>query len=422
MKRHTIIGLAIITCAGSALARGTCRLPNGEKIDAYSSSINEGVNATAVCKDDRGVITGKYVFKNGQKVEEHFYRDGRLYQILRTAYTANGNSRRHGLQEEFYDSGKHKSKENYLMNDRHGLALRLFENGKIEKRAHYAKGKELASVTYNEDGSTKFFSCSEDPTVAELEMFDRLCGFTGKPSEVTTYYKEGQRKYVYIYDEGRIAATKVYSTAGNVTKTTVKPTGTEVGVDILWHANGKKKQETRYHKAGYLHGAQREYDESGKLTREAVFESGFITKETLYYLNGQKKRLTSKRKKGEVVEVSSESYHDNGKVWETGEYIEIHEERYFGAGAFWDYNWLKPVGVHKEYREDGSLSSVERYQDGKLQGVSATYHSGGKIKKLEHTYEAGTLTREKRYDESGELVFHEEYFKDGSKKRHAVGH
>lgn len=139
--------------------------------------------------------------------------------------------------------------------------------------------------------------------------------------------------------------------------------------------------------------------------------------EKLYFLNGKTKSELVQTKKGGVLHIVAKSFHDNGNKEFSGRFIEREQWSHFGFGSYWNYRSNLPIGVHRYYEKKGPLSAIERYKDGKREGVSTYYREGGKMIEREDTYEDDHLVRRKEYDPSGKLSSDEEYFEDGSLKR-----
>lgn len=399
-------GYAIIECLSKS--------PGLKEVDN-----NWAGTGVLVCKEkDNGRIQREETYKDSQVVYMKFFFDNGKVSTEFAQSTVGPNTNHHGPSKEYFESGKLKAACTYV----HGnsTTCRIYrENGTLERLyagdGHYDK----TELSYNEDGSLYDLQCSKYSVVKQ----DRdLCGFNGKVSTVKLFSGDKKRPYKTLsFDQGKVATVATVGDDGKVAAVESFASGKKNGVRIEKHANGKTKLEKRYNADGRLDGAQREFDESGQKTRDAKFTNGFMSEETLYYLNGQKKRVTIKAKNGGAVEVTSTQYHDNGKVLSIGKFLEAKETMAFGYGAYWNYDYLKPIGIHKEWREDGKLSSEQNFKDGELSGISKYYGRDGKRVIEEVAYEAGRMARRRTWHKkTGKLTLDEEYFADGSRKAHKL--
>ena len=105
-------------------------------------------------------------------------------------------------------------------------------------------------------------------------------------------------------------------------------------------------------------GTVREYDMSGILIRETIYENGAINGiEKMYHENGYHLETPYKNGKKEGIE---KLFDDNGKL--------VSESPYKGD---------QQNGVAKEYYESGKLKSATTYKDG-VPGTTKNYDETGK--------------------------------------------
>ena len=403
----------------TAQAASDCKTKSGKSVSMSNGATTANLTDRVLCKYSAGHSIKKRYVKGKVVEEETTHRNGKRKKHGFYWYTKNGNSRKDKTWREWYENGKLRSQDTYARGDKHGPYIRFTKDGKKREEGVYEQGKKLGSITYNTDGTLSRLSCSENPAAKRHKPFAKMCGFTSK-KPITAYYEQGKRSRVYWYDKGVLVAWEKYNASGALVESDKKAVGNKVGVKVSKHPNGKKKQETRYNAKGMLHGTQREYDKTGPMTREAQFEDGFMVTEKIFFFNGQLRRHTQKQKRGKETHVVAKSFHDNGKLRRQGQYIERRRVHRFGFGHYWNYQDLEAYGQHKEYRKNGTLLATERYKEGRQEGISIQYHDNGKTKHLEQEYAAGNLVREKKYNRSGRLISHEEFFRDGSSKRHKV--
>src|SRR5690606_39119411 len=98
--------------------------------------------------------------------------------------------------------------------------------------AHARQDKEVASISFHEDGSPSYISCTEDPAIAKLPFFNKTCGFTGKAGKITMYYAKGKKRNLQQFDKGKLIAIKTFDENGKVTSSETKATDKKVGVEI----------------------------------------------------------------------------------------------------------------------------------------------------------------------------------------------
>ncbi len=395
---------------GLILAFETCAA-NGKSINLNNGDSTKGLTALVVCKDD-GRLARDMKYVGGAETVIRFYYDNGKLKVEKPENKA-GNS--HGIQKEYYESGQLQSERAYDNGEPRGLSKFYAKDGKVERIAMHLDTYKKTELEFNPDGSLRAIECS----TASFSKKDRdLCGFLGKPSAVKLFVKAGQPFRELTFLKGEVQGAKELSDGGQVQKSEQFAKVGKDGMRTERFPNGRPKSETRYNKGGNFNGLQREFAESGQVTREATFNDGFMTKETLYYLNGQAKRLTQKTKQGERIVVASKDYFDGGQVRRAGSYLEVRQETGFGWGQFWSHQDLQEDGKFLEWREDGSLQGEELWRQGKREGLSRAFFEDGKTVFREETFAENRLARVKEYDKAGKLVTHDEYFADGSRKSH----
>ena len=182
-----------------------------------------------------------------------------------------------------------------------------------------------------------------------------------------TYYKNGQLKFDYNYDDDKLQ-----------------------GLSKEYYENGQLKAENNY-KDGKWEGLCKEYYEDGQLRLEYNYkadEFDGICKD--YYENGQLK-VENNYKEGKHEGVSKR-YYENGRI----------EDIYNCKEGKLD-------GLCKKYYEDGSLEILQNYREGKSHGFYKEYYRNGKLR-LETNYNEDSLEGlYKFYYENGKLMEEQNY-------------
>ncbi len=414
LSHFGLIGILLsVVSAAQAFARAECSVA-GKYINLDNGDNTKDLTGTVICRDDNTKVAQreeKYV-KGVVVFIRYFYDNGKVKSEC--GRSSQGNSQ--GLCKEWDEKGQLSSERNYIDGRLKGLSKWYFPNGKVERIAAHIDDYKKTEMKFNEDGSLAQMECS----TAAISAKDReMCGYKGKKGVVRLYVNKSQPYLEHTFFNGEVVASKKIDVeTGNVTETSKKAETGKNGVTVEKFPNGKTKQEKRYDSDGVLNGLQKEFAESGQLTRDALFNKGFMAREKIFYLNGQVKRLTKKTKQDMKVFVLAKEYHDNGQLKREGTYLEVTETRHFSWGSYWRYEDLKEQGKFQEWREDGTLAVEEKYIDGRREGLSRWFYGNGKQVEREYSYENDRLVREKTYDKTGRLTAHDEYFADGSKKSH----
>ena len=397
----------------AAFALQTCTVA-GKSVDTSNGAVRKTLNGIAVCQED-GVKLREEEFKSGKLVKMRQYHDNGK---LKYQESYDGNGKRDGVASTYYKSGKLESEISNVGGGQKGKFRKFYENGTLESKGHYAESNDVTKLAFNEDGSLKEIKCGS----GSFDAKDReLCGYTGGAHRVVVYASKSRPLREHTFEQGKMIQTRMFDSSGKMSKSMEVATKSKDGIQVENYPNGKTKLEKRYNSDDQLNGIQSEYAESGQKTREAIFDKGFMTKETVYYLNGQTKRLSLRKQDGRKAIVQAQEFWDNGKLQLSGTYEETTRTNSFDYGYFWRWDEMLEQGLVKTWREDGTLSSEDNYRDGKREGVSRTFYDDGKKVAQENTYKDDNLTREKTYDETGKLLTHVEYFADGSKRQYKVG-
>ena len=145
-------------------------------------------------------FTGKYVeyFKNGQKLIEKDYKNGKLEGLV-TEWHENGQKKSEiktkngkvvdGLQTSWYENGQKETEVNWKNDKLEGLQTSWYENGQKETEVNYKNGKaEGLSITWHDNGQKEV-----EINWKNGEVVDGVVTFWDKEGDVTETetYKDG---------------------------------------------------------------------------------------------------------------------------------------------------------------------------------------------------------------------------------------
>jgi antitoxin component YwqK of YwqJK toxin-antitoxin module len=364
MRFLIIAATAILPCA-TAHAVQDCEM-NGQHVNPANGSTYAGKTGIMKCID-----------RDTRKlVREQEYRDGRAVGYRKSIdfsgktsvgnYNAQGN--RDGEAKEYDADGTLLAEERYANGSMIGIQTYYHKNKQLRRRSFSEPGKgSLASIEYNDRGQLTQLRCADKPLLGD----DRaLCGFAGKVAEVTFYNAKGDVAGQARYENGKRLSASAVSTQGVVARS--EEVQGERRVTRENFPEGALRLETVF--LGNRKESERELAKSGQPVRETRWRDGYLSEQTLWYLNGQLKSKTQYERDGGRVLVKAEEFWDNGKLRERS----VRDER---RGY---------VGVRQLYAESGTLES-------------------------EATYEQGKLASRKNYKD-GRLVLDEAFFEDGSRK------
>ncbi len=326
-----------------------------------------------------------------------------------------------GYWKTYFPSGVLKSegnRKNFLLD-----SVWIFYNDKAQKT-------EMINYLYGKKNG--YYSKFENDTLLSKEMYlnDIQQGMS------YYYYKSGKVYQEINYKDGsRQGDAKEYSEDGTL-------------IAIYEYRYGNivdRERLNRLDDDGKKNGIWKEFYSNGNVKSEVTYEHGVIDGYLKEYEENGKIIKSERYLKGELVVVSSETDDAEEKVEIKTEYYTSGQKK--SSGSFSEKNI--PVGIHKTYKEDGTILSSETYDevgiklaDGKVSdegiksGAWIYYYPSGKIKsKGEYksdkktgawkyfyedgtTEQSGTYVNDKPqgewiwYYESGK-VLRQEYFVNG---------
>ncbi|MGB8359587.1 MAG: toxin-antitoxin system YwqK family antitoxin [Bacteroidales bacterium] len=262
----------------------------------------------------------QFRYPNGNISSEGYIRDGKPDGYWKSYYVTgvlkSEGKRRSFLLDSiwvFYDqAGDTTEKINYLLGKRNGYYIK------------YQKDPMYGPYIY----SMELFAGDKKEGTARIFYPDR------KIKQTVPYVNGKKDGLSREYDrEGKIITLLEYNNDFLISREKINFTdasGLKQGEWLDFYPDGNMKTERNY-RDDLLHGYYKEYDEKGKLLVTLLYENGKVTG-------------TNLDNSGEIDIVNR--YNDAGKLIYSGPYKE---------GI--------PVGIHREYNNDGTVKSASLYND-----------------------------------------------------------
>ena len=290
-----------------------------------------------------------------------------------------------GEYKEFYDNGSVLSERHYLEGEADGTFKEYHLNGKIKTKGAFSEGRKIGKwETYYYNGNLKseyefnnkgeladwnISYTSDGDTVSKvsysngfLNRVEFIYGFENRPLR-EHYYKKGKLKKYISYDTSGIVIL-----SGNQ--------------EYILHDSYGFKYIHATLKNGEFDGLHSTYWKNGNLRGTKTYENGV--------LNG---KIESFFESGELDErffMKTGNYH--GKF----ESFHISGEQY--TQGYYN-NGLK-IGEWKFFNPNGTLSQVEFFLDGKIDGILVEYDNTG-LKEYETKYHGGVVVRTDVFNKEG---------------------
>ena len=342
--------------------------------------------------------------------------------------------------------------ENYIDDIKQGVQNEYYASGKLKTKKIFKEGKEEGiAYEYGEDGIII--------TIMEYKM-----GFLKKQEKINRKDKNGLRQGVWkdFYHSGVVKTEgpysddkkngyfKEYSIKGSLLNTTkyvmdkIQNNVAELAkVDIKneYYPTGKVKYSGGF-KGDIPQGVHREYSEDGKITSSKVYDEGQLTGEGImdekgiqqglwkeYHPNGQLRaqgEYKDGKRIGEWV-----FYHPNGKVEQKGKYdnkgwAQSQWKWYYETGNLLrEENYTNNIlnGMTNEYSDSGKVITKGEYVDGQKEGSwfyeMGDYREEGIYKgdkregEWQHYYNNGKLRFEGKYIDGNPDGRHKYYYSNG---------
>jgi antitoxin component YwqK of YwqJK toxin-antitoxin module len=383
---HTALAaLALLVAllgAATAHAQVDCEL-NGRGVDPANGATTAGKTGLMRCKDRAsGELQREEQLQNGVPMGlVRIYEKGKLAR--EQSVNAKGNIQ--GRAREFAPNGRVLREATYDDGQERGLVRSFYPDGKLRRAVFYpdtGSGSERASVEFTERGQLSALRCADAPALAPAADDARLCGFSGTgPSQVELFDAQGNLRSRLSYVSGKRTRSQSFYDNG---KTAVldEIVGNQ-RTEQNYSSEGVKRRETAYLlvERASVRVREQAFSEKGTLVRDQRWNSaGEPIVDDSYYLNGQPSSKSAFSGGGEMRTVEITEFYDSGERAAQGRYQVAGRSRQI------------PMGTHQRFSEKGMLIA-------------------------ESTFDAkGRITRERAWDENGELLSDDEVFEDGSRK------
>ena len=380
--RLSLLGLLLGT-AGLAHAVQDCEL-NSQSVNPANGNTTAGKTGLMRCKDrDSGELQREQELKNGVFMGlVRFYDKGQLIK----EHSVNERGNMDGRAREFHAPSGTVIREATYSNGREVGLVRLFHtSGALSYAAfHEDPGGERASAEFNERGQLQALRCGPRPMLAPAVDDARLCGFAnnGAPSNIELFDSKARLRARATWVAGkRLRNENLYE---NGQPSALEEIAGTQRTERRFAADGIQRRETvsLLLERGSVKQRELEYSERGTLVREQRWSTaGEPLADDSYYLNGQphsKTVYTGDSPATRWTDITE--FHDNGQRAAQG--------RYTSGGRYRQ----TPVGTHQRFSAGGTLIAETSYDD------------------------KGRATRERAWDDNGQLQRDDEVFEDGSRK------
>ncbi len=259
----------------------------------------------------------------------------------------------------------------------------------------------------------------------------------GLPDGSWEKYRYNKLKEKSTYLDGRLTGTKIeyFSDGVTVFKEFHLKNGKLDGRLVEYYTDGQICKDEMY-KEGVEHGAQKKFDQTGKLTSDRFFQNGKAEgKQMIIWSSNIGDFITYSNcvnglRHGEYVEtflsgsIRKKGVYKNGE--EDGVWIENFENG--KPKSFKTYKNGVLNGDSKTYFNDGSIERLIPYVNDQKEGASKEYYFGTNVLKSEIAYTAGKengtyklfyddgKVREEGRAEQGTRVSTKEYYRNGQLK------
>ncbi len=333
--------------------------------------------------------------------------------ILSIAQDINPN----GYNKFFYPNGNLASEGTMRKGKPDGFWKTYYENGQLKSEGrrrkfkldsvwtfYSSKGDTLERIEYRRDKKNGYaykYQPAND-TLNNIPISIELWLNNVREGQASYYYASGKLKERVNYqegmrqgegrlydEEGEVIALNVYKNNFLVYKERINRRdvrGMRQGVWRQYYANGKVMLESNY-KDDKLHGYVKTYNERGKMTQQVRYKMGELVRK--------------KDEQGPQV-VKKESFFSNGNVKTSGGFLN-----------------KKPVGVHREFNEEGKVVAAKTYTDGGvLKAEGKVLKSGRRSGKWKNLYPDGKVKSQGKYRKGRKQGAWKFYFPNGVVEQH----
>lgn len=367
------------------------------------------------------LMSGTYVYKNGQTEADYKYKNGKLDGMIKkfhpngqlkseTFYTAgqeNGDYKEYyitgkkysaglakngsaiGTWEFFYPSGVLKTKNIFDQNGVQTAHYTYYPNGKPESEQFY-KDKAIDGETkfFDDDGKLHYILTYKKGKTIGAKYFDKAGAVLAEGAHkkgnfsIIGYTPDGLKSLEGTYKDGNETGEwKYYNRAGFLFKKITYTDGKQHGPVTVYHENGKIAEE--YHNLdGEIHGRYREYFSNGKTEMEGYLINGNQAGEWKEYFPDGTLKFRKYYSQGEVhghlLEFTAKGNLVSDKEFEEGEKL---SETYFDStGAIVNkIEYLKKATPYVRSYPNGKPLFTGQLTCGEFSGDSKWYYADGTV-------------------------------------------
>ncbi len=376
LHRWIAAGLGLVFC-GSAWAVQDCDL-NGEFVSPIGGDSLQGRTGTIRCRErSTGVLAREQEVQDGKFIGQvRYFSESKLSR----EHVLNDRGNLQGRAREFAPSGQVLRDAVYEDGRQVGLARSFYANGQLQRASFSGPKGELASAEFNAHGDLRRLLCADQPVLAPAVDDARLCGFSGKPSQVAFYSETGVVRSRGTYVAGKRVRYETLQENGHVSQQ--EELSATRRIERSFDTVGTKRRELVWSIAAgkAVREREQEFSHTGVLVRERRWAQGELSGESTFYPDGQRRSVAQYTLVGNARFLDTREFNDNGTLAAEGRYVDTG--RYAPI----------PTGTHRRFDTQGRLKS-------------------------ESVYDArGRISRERAYDEAGRLVRDEELADDGSRR------
>lgn len=323
-----------------------------------------------ILAQDTLLVPQIFYFENGKKSSEGFMRNGKA----------------DGYWKSWYPNGNLRSEGNRTFNLLDSLWIFYDEDGDTTQTVNYLSGKKNGYTTtwqYAEkDGKKTGYVVSK-----ELFLNDVKEG-------LSFYYEKGVLLRSIPWQNGKKHGTgREYDKDGRVVVLL------EYSNDFLIH----RERINRIDEKGKKQGVWKEFYPTNQIKREVYYINDTIHGFVRDFDKGGRVVSSVKFEKGDTVDLNAADTTSRSKIIE--EYYESGQIKF--RGGYYDD---KPVGMHKEFSQDGQVIIGKEYNEENILIASGPLDVNDKKQgRWQYIYETGELKAEGNFKDgkrTGEWVFY----------------
>jgi len=372
---------------------------NGGTLAIRNYADNSETNGESVWYHDNGQLKTIANFKDNKKNGNYKHYNEKGILLLDANFV---DDEFDGEAVSYYATGQLKNKTNYKKGKKEGTETIYFTNGNIKSVTNYKDALyDGKHESFFIDGTTELLmNYTADKPTGEYKKFH----FNGKiATKGNLINGEETGKWVYYHDNGKLEK-EIEFKAGLI-----------VGAEKIYDEEGKLSEEKLYNEKGKLEGEEKSYTKNGKIYSVSIFSNGKLKYMKNLDSTGkvtEEYKLTKKQNvkaRNENFKVSAEGYWE--EMTKNGEWKFYNE--YGNISSICNYKNGNPHGDYKNFYLSGSVNEKVSYEDGELHGYYRKYYENGKLN-LEGWYQFGKKEGVwKSYHLTGKIA-KEEFYLDGN--------